>query len=150
MKSMITSKSTLKTVLVLCMSVFVLASCSKYDEGPAVSLRTKKARLCNSWQISSAYQNGADKTAEFNTVLAGYLLNIKKDDTYTLSYSPLSAGTVTDNGSWKFNDDKTHVIFTDSDGESSDYTILRLKEKELWVKFMEDGDEWEAHLVPKN
>ena len=141
----------MKKLLLIALPLLVLASCNKYEDGPAFSLRTKTQRLSNNWQVSSAYQNGTDKTSEFNVVFAGYLLDIRKDNTYTLSFSPLSAGTVTDSGTWEFNSDQTHVILTNSDGEQQDYTILRLKEKELWVRFHDDNnDEWEVHLVPKN
>jgi hypothetical protein len=141
----------MKKLILIALPLFILASCNKYEEGPMVSLRTKTQRLSNNWQVSSAYQNGADRTSDFNVVFAGYLLDIRKDNTYTLSYSPFSAGTVTDHGTWEFNSDKTHVVLTNSDGETEDYTILRLKEKELWVRLHDDNnDEWEVHLVPKN
>ena len=137
--------------MLLALPVLLFTACNKYEEGPAVSLRTKVGRVSNNWQVSSAYQNGVDKTSDFNAAFAGYLLDIRKDNTYTLQYSPFSVGTVTDNGHWKFNDEKTHIIFTDSDGDVSDYTIIRLKEKELWVRFHDDNNsEWEVHLVPKS
>jgi hypothetical protein len=132
------------------MALVFLVSCSKYEDGPAISLRSKKARLSNEWQVSSAYQNGADRTSDFNAAFAGYLLKIEKEGNYTLTYSPFSLGTVTESGTWKFNSDETHVIFTDSDGNQEDYKILRLKEKELWVEFTDDdGNLWEVRLVPK-
>ena len=141
----------MKKMMLLALPLFILAACNKYEDGPAISLETKKARLCNNWQVSSAYQNGTDKTSDFNAAFAGYLLDIKKDNTYTLSYSPFSIGTVSEHGAWEFNGDKTQVVFTNSDGASDTYTILRLKEKELWVKFVDDNnDEWAVHLVPKN
>ncbi|HTF03578.1 MAG TPA: lipocalin family protein [Bacteroidia bacterium] len=141
----------MKKILLIALPILIFASCNKYEEGPMMSLRTKTMRLSNNWQMSSAYQNGVDKTSEFNVVFAGYQLDIRKDNTYTLQFSPGSTGTITDNGTWEWNGDKTHVVFTNSDGESQDYTILRLKEKELWMRFHDDNnDEWEVHLTPKN
>jgi len=136
--------------MLIALPLLMLSACGKYEDGPAISLRTKEHRLVNNWQVSSAYQNGTDKTSDFNAAYAGYLLDIRKDDTYTLQYSPFSIGQVNDHGTWAFTDDKMQVRFTDSDGDVTVYTILRLKEKELWVRFMDGSDEWEVHLVPKS
>lgn len=137
--------------MIIALPIILLASCGKYEDGPAISLRSKEARLCNTWQVSSAMQNGADRTSDFNAAFAGYLLDIKKDETYTLSYSPFSLGQVNDAGRWEFTNDKMEVRFTNNDNESTQYRILRLKEKELWVTFTDDdGNVWEVHLVPKN
>lgn len=142
-----------KVMLLLLPIIFTMAACNKYPEGPGLSLRSKKARLCNSWQISSAYQNGVDKTSDFNTAFAGYVININKDDTYSSSYNPFSLGTVSESGHWAFSDDKTHVTFTPNDSNTAPTTweILRLKEKELWAKFTDsNNNQWEMHLVPKS
>ena len=37
--------------LSLLVLAFVMGSCSKYEEGPILSLRTKKARLAGVWEI---------------------------------------------------------------------------------------------------
>lgn len=136
--------------MLIALPLLLLSACGKYEDGPAISLRTKTQRLCNTWQVSSAYQNGTDKTSDFNAAFSGYLLDIRKDETYTLSYSPFGLGQVNDSGRWAWSDDKMTVKFTNSDGEVSEYIILRLKEKELWVRYTTGGDEWEVHLVPKS
>jgi hypothetical protein len=136
----------------LCIAIplFILSSCGKYEDGPGLSLRTKKDRITNAWQVSSAMQNGVDKTSDFNALFAGYLLDIRKDETYSLSYSPLSMGQVNETGRWEFVSDKLEIRFTNSDGESRTYQILRLKEKEFWIRFQQDDTDWEVHLVPKS
>lgn len=140
----------MKKLMILAMPLLMLAACGKYEDGPAISIRSKTARLCNTWQVSSAMQNGVDKTSDFNAAFAGYLLDIRKDETYTLSYSPFSIGQVNDNGRWEFTSDKMEVRFINQDNEVAQYQILRLKEKEFWVRFTDDNGEWEVHLVPKN
>lgn len=140
----------MKKIMFLAIPLLILGGCGKYEDGPAISLRSKEARVCNTWQVSSAMQNGVDKTSDFNAAFAGYLLDIRKDETYTLSYSPFSIGQVNDQGRWEFTSDKMEIRFTDSDGDVSQYQILRLKEKEFWVRFTDDNGEWEVHLVPKN
>jgi hypothetical protein len=140
----------MKKMMLLAIPLLILGGCGKYEDGPAISLRSKEARICNTWQVSSAMQNGVDKTSDFNAAFAGYLLDIRKDETYTLSYSPFSLGEVNDQGRWEFTSDKMEIRFINSDNETSQYHILRLKEKELWVRFTDDNGEWEVHLVPKN
>jgi hypothetical protein len=39
------------------------ASCGKYEEGPAFSLRTKTARLAGEWTIEKLTVDGEDLTA---------------------------------------------------------------------------------------
>lgn len=140
----------MKKLILIALPLLILAGCGKYEDGPALSLRTKKERVCNNWQVSSAYQNGNDRTSEFNAAFAGYMLDIRKDDTYSLSFSPFGIGSVQDNGRWEFTSDKMQIRLIDSDGDVSQYIILRLKEKEFWVRFTDNGNEWEVHLVPKS
>ncbi len=140
----------MKKIMLLAIPLFILVGCGKYEDGPGLSLRTKKQRVCNEWQVSSAMQNGVDKTSDFNAAFAGYLLDIRKDDTYSLSYSPFSLAQVNESGQWQFVSEKMEIRFTNTDGESEQYQILRLKEKEFWVRFQDDGNDWEVHLVPKS
>lgn len=140
----------MKKIMLIAIPLMILSACGKYEDGPAISLRSKEARLCNKWQVSSAMQNGVDKTSDFNAAFAGYLLDIRKDETYSLSYSPFSLAQVNESGRWEFTSDKMEVRFINQDGETSTYQILKLKEKELWVRFTDDNGEWEVHLVPKS
>lgn len=136
--------------LFIAIPLFIMVGCGKYEDGPGLSFRTKKDRVTNAWQVSSALRNGIDKTSDFNALFAGYLLDIRKDDMYSLSYSPLSMGQVNESGRWEFISDKMEIRFINSDGESQTYQILRLKTKEFWIRFQEDGTDWEVHLVPKS
>src|SRR5687768_14500600 len=139
----------MKKFILLALPVILLSACSKYEDGPAISFRTKKDRVCNTWVVGSAYKNGVDNTSEFNGTFAGYLLDIRKDETYTLSYTPPGVGSVNEEGHWNWDNDKLKITLTDSDGSVTEYLILKLKEKEFWVQFLNDNEEWEVHLVPK-
>lgn len=129
--------------------VLVLAACSKYEDGPAISLRSKYERISNTWKVSSALKNGEDHTPEFNGVYGGYVLDIRKNETYSLTYTPTGGHTVNDNGRWNFTSDQLKVMFTDEEGRVTEYLILKLKEKEFWVQFIDDKDNWEVHMVPQ-
>lgn len=60
---------------------------------------------------------------------------------------------ITGSGTWEFNDDQTKVIteitYTIGGTETVIYTILRLKEKELWLENNQNGDVVETHYEPK-
>ena len=91
-----------KVFFVLFIGVFIaggFTSCSKYEEGPAISLRTKKARLVGEWILDKAFLNGEDATDNFATDFS-YTFN--DDETY----EHLNSGG-TEEGEWYFNDDKT-------------------------------------------
>lgn len=56
----------------LVMSQFIFtAGCKKYDEGPAFSLQSKKARIEGSWNVASYTENGVDglKYEEEETII---------------------------------------------------------------------------------
>ena len=135
--------------------VLVFSGCKKYEDGPSLSLRTKKARLTNVWVIHSVSENGTDKTSDYMTVYAGYTLTINKDNTYSLAYRFFNATDYSENGTWVFSGDKEHVYFTKANTSTqSDWTILKLKERELWGSYTyQDSNNntilVEAHLTPK-
>lgn len=139
---------TTKLILALgLMTTIGLSSCNKYDDGPAFSLQSKKARVANTWVIAQAYNDGEDVTDSYDE----YTLITSKDGNAELK-AVYSFGNFTFNyetdGTWKFEDsEKTLVLdFEDNDADRS-YQILRLKDDEMWLR--EEGGEDELHLVSK-
>lgn len=132
MKSRILSLLAIATIAVASMT-----SCSKYEDGPGFSLRTKKARLTGEWELKEMTQDG--EKAEGVTML----MEINKDDKYkttiTVTYE-VNGETQSDvdveEGKWEFANKKEALIFTDeADGLPNDIiTVTRLTNKELWVK----------------
>ncbi|MEX2485590.1 MAG: lipocalin family protein [Brumimicrobium sp.] len=122
-------------------TVFLLgSSCSKYEEGPAFSLRTKKARLAGEWKADKyvspdgeeSNADGDDGTMEF-----------EKDGTVTYSYDGFSVS-----GEWEFTKSKEYLeieleFFGQTD--TQEMKILKLKNDELWL---EDEDGSQMHYVP--
>jgi hypothetical protein len=129
-----TDNMKLKLVLIMCIVLLgtgslTFTSCNKYEDGPTISLRTKKARLTNEWKRSESYLNGTLQTTAFVDIL-----DIKTDYTYS---------------KWDFSSDKESVTFT-PDGSSSATTlkILKLKTNELWFEETDGTDIYESHYVP--
>jgi hypothetical protein len=134
-------------LVLLISSLLILSSCI-YEEGPQFSLISKKSRAVNIWTLDKAYENGVDKTDEYKRVFVNYKIDIKKDDNYELSYSPLNFGKYTENGTWKFSDDKLKIIFTPKGTtQNNEWKILRLKKSECWVIQNINGKDVELRLT---
>ncbi|MFZ6051648.1 hypothetical protein [Halocola ammonii] len=124
----------------------LFTSCSKYEEGPLISFRSKKARISNTWQIEQALDDGEDVTDQYDQ----YELEMLDDGDASLA-ALYTLGDLTfeyeTDGTWSFEDSKEQLQldFEDDDADRL-YDILRLKEKELWLK--EAGGNIELHLKP--
>jgi hypothetical protein len=140
-------------LLTVVASVLMLTSCSPYEEGPAISFRSKTERLCNEWRLTRLYINGTEQTlSSFDQQTT---LEFKDNGTVNYSYAIMdsTAIVITGSGTWEFNDDKTEVItnitYTIGGTETDTFKILRLKEEELWLENNQDGDVVETHYEPK-
>ena len=105
-----------------------------YEDGPKFSLRSKNARIINTWTIDKVYEEGVDKTDDYKSVYVNYKLDIKSDDNYDLSYKAGNLINYSESGTWKLSDDKTKLLYTPKNGKESSWTILRLKNSEFWAE----------------
>ncbi|HON98368.1 MAG TPA: lipocalin family protein [Bacteroidales bacterium] len=140
-------------LLTVVASVLMLTSCSPYEEGPAISLRSRTERLCNEWRLTRLYINGTEQTlSSFDQQTT---LEFKDNGTVNYSYAVMdsTAIVITGSGTWEFNNDQTEVFttitYTLGGTEKDTFKILRLKEEELWFENNEDGDVVETHYEPK-
>lgn len=135
------------TLMLMLAGMFMLPSCKKYEDGPALSLRSKKARIANEWQIERVYEKGSDVTNDFDE----YTLDLTKDNSATLTYTYRNAGftiQLSTRGTWALVDDKENLrLDFDNNDSDGNFRILRLKEKELWLREM--GGDTELHLMPR-
>lgn len=142
-------KSNTKTIIFsgLLSVLVVLPSCSKYEDGPGISLRTKKARVANTWEVESASRNGEDVTNDYDE----FTLKTTKDGDAELA-ALYTAGNFSyeydTQGTWMFADDKENLMldFEEDDADRT-YQILRLTEDEMWLR--EIGAEDEIKLKTK-
>ena len=122
-----------KLVLIILFTAF-FSSCKKYPEGAAYSLLTKITRLANSWRVDSYFENGTDKTTDFNAIFQGYFLSTNKNGNYSLFYKLYGTLDWIESGVWKFSSDKKKVnLVATGSGNLSTWRILKLKNTELWV-----------------
>lgn len=135
------------TFLLLLGGIMTISSCKKYEDGPLISLRSKTERIANTWQIEKAIEDGEDITDQYDQ----YELQLFSDGDarlvaiYTLADFTFEYET---NGTWDFSDDKEELeLDMENDDADKTYQILRLKEKELWLR--EKGEDVELRLEPK-
>jgi len=142
-------KSILKITVISLLTVssgLLTTSCKKYDEGPAISLRSKKARIVNKWKAEKVTENGKDETSDYQ----GVTWEFKDDNKFYFNFS----GGLAITGKWEFNNDKSKIILTfDITNEKTELEILRLKEKSMWLKENSNDangkpETTEFHLIP--
>lgn len=136
----------MKTIKVLSLAmlamVFVMGSACKYKEGPALSLRTKKARLAGEWKVDKIFNKNGEEV-EPSEMDKAATQEFTKDNEYILRVE----GDTFIYGEWEFSDDKESVVLKFEffgQTETQSIRILRLKNNELWL----ENDEGFAHYVP--
>jgi hypothetical protein len=140
------------SILFAAFAVVMLASCGKYEDGPGLSLRSKKARVVGEWTIESAIQAGVDITSN---ITSGGTIDVAfdKDGVYTYTYNYTVFGQNVNgsvSGTWDFSDDKTSLVVTNGSGNSESSKILRLTNKELWLEQSDsNGGTYEIHYSAK-
>lgn len=131
------------THLLLCVGALIstmnFSACKKYEEGPRLSLHTKKARIANEWKYEKVTSpNGTDVTSYY----VNDYIEIKKDGNF-----------ISDNGvgTWQFGSDKEIIVFTFSGGSSMIWNIIKLKNNELWTTYASSSPSglYEFHLIPR-
>lgn len=142
-------------ILSLCGSAILFDGCKKYPEGPAISLRSKKERVANTWKLDQLISGGVDSTAFYTNILNDYTVTLTKSGSYTIAYNVWGFG-VTESGDWSFSSGKEDLNITPKSisignlPSPSVLQILKLYEKELWLRnFQSNGTTKEYHFSPK-
>lgn len=134
-------KSILRNLSFLFLFSFILVSCGKYEDGPNISLLTKKARLTGEWEVKEIDKTKLDSDVRM-------ILEFEKNGDFeiTLSfYDGTNWQSEKEKGEWKWEDGK-EKIRVEIDRDITEFEILRLTNKELWF---EDEDGTEMRLEKK-
>jgi hypothetical protein len=131
------------TTLLLGFALIFGTSCGKYEEGPGISFRSKKARVANTWAVEKYIIDGNEQDL---TNFTDVTFEFTKDGKYTFTYGTNGS----EKGTWEFGD-KKETIKTKEDGKTDvdESTIIKLKNKEFWTKEVENGITTEIHLKEK-
>lgn len=134
-------KTTHLLLIVGAMCTTTFSACKKYENGPRLSLHTKKARIVNVWKYDHVTANGTDVTASY----VNRSVEFKKDDNYILT-----DGLYANAGTWQFASDKEDIVLSATNSSSAiTWHILKLKNRELWVAEHNGSSSYEYHFLPK-
>jgi hypothetical protein len=132
-------KTPIFLALLALIAVTSLQSCQKYSEGPMLSVRSRKERVSNHWEVENYKINGNDLTSLYQ----GYNETFSKSGDYSYEWGILD-GT----GTWNFQNNDMEIKLTgDSDQTSRTLFILKLEEKAFWYYYIKNGDKHEFHLI---
>lgn len=136
-------------------TLFFSEGCKKYEDGPALSLRTKTHRVVNTWKIEQYLVNDTNVTDSLR--ITSYKENYNDDGSWSRSYIVNGdTATINSTGTWAFANKKEELALSCTDSvqvmqgvyiSPASLKILRLKEKELWYSFEKAGKTHELHLV---
>lgn len=129
--------------LITLLILFLILSCSKYEDGPKLSLLTKESRLVNKWKLDSEtkYIEKSQPVTNPDTTYPSISANYIEFEKHNIYY------TSNDTGQWDFYDDKKNIIITLNQTKDT-FKILKLKNKSLWLVFNSDTGLVEKHFVP--
>lgn len=133
-------KNNFKFFLAILSVFFVLSACKKYEEGPMLTLLTKKARLTGDWKAEKTVSPSGVESF----VNSFQVMKINKDNSYEIHEGKI----IKTKGTWDFAKDKGYVRLTyikEGITYIEEYEIIRLKDKELWWK---DSQGIQVNFVP--
>ena len=140
-----------------------LMACNKYEEGPSFSLLSVNKRITGTWELKETLVN--DQVMNLNDMLAA-LGNMDMDTItgFDIDLSQITVNSIkttfqkdgsgnfyfavsvmgfpfsqTQAITWKFDSEKENVIIT-IESEDQEFEIIRLTNKELWLKRTETID----------
>lgn len=140
--------------LIILLSGFLMAGCGKYEEGPALSLASKKSRLCGIWRVEKEIlsTNGTLTEITSNPDWENSTVEYTRDGIVKVNYSA-SSGSYSLEGTWQFGSKKETLETTFGTGSmasTSSLMIIRLKNKELWLRdYDNNGNDnyYEVHYI---
>lgn len=135
-----------RTTLIVA-GLLLAASCTKYEEGPTISLVPRADRIANTWIIASASEDGQDISGQYDQYEIYFTDDGDAELTADYSLGGIQYSLVTE-GTWSLvNDDEELVVDYQDDSQDERYQILRLTQDELWLR--EVGGDVELKLTEK-
>ena len=140
--------------LLILIAAFISPSCKKYDNGG--SIRKAEKNITNSWKIQNYLMDGIDKTADL--LITNFVETFGDSEVYSRSYNDASGDAKSETGTWSLVEEKSLINVSGTGSyeltaetstvSTSDYTLLKLTDDELWYNFANGGSTHEFHLVP--
>jgi len=138
--------SKLLTVISVLFLMFNVSSCSKYEDGPRFSLRTKESRLTKEWElVELKYVSGV---SHFSPDYSYYGIKFLENQKLVVNTKSVLGGLNSSIGEWYWSDGKNYIGVDLANGYNSynSWYILRLTKNELWIED-EYFNEWHFEVV---
>lgn len=133
----------MKNISIFLLSAIIISSTffysCKYEEGPALSLRTKKYRMTGTWKVEKITKKDGDLFTPDNNNSIRYSFNKSGTGDYILKVFGITTTQLLD---WEFANSKKNLKITYENGDVVNTEILRLTNEQLIV-LTKDGDRWE-------
>jgi len=133
--------------------IFIGTGCSKYDDGPLISFRSKQNRLVNTWAYKLVLRNGVNVnnsmvagTANYTQSSIGFNDSGRFSEIYTIDEVAKQL-----DGSWSFDEDKAILILEYDNGQDDrNLRLNKLKNEELWFEESFGDNLIEYQLIPND
>lgn len=119
----------MKRFLFLLITTTLIFGCKKYEDGPLLSLRSKKARLCQRWEITGMDEN--EKPVDLKGFFQSF--TFKKGGEFEL-YTLSDGYQYESRGDWEFNNGKDKLMLSFSSGGYYLVELKKLTKKELTLE----------------
>lgn len=114
----------IKAVILFAFIILIASvSCTKYEDGPIITFRSKSVRLIGSWKYESRIDVAQNLVVTEN--LPQTIYTYSKDGTYSESTN--------NNGTWRFSG-AVDLVVKDTTQVEVIWEIIRLSNKELWLR----------------
>jgi hypothetical protein len=141
-------------IIRFCILLLLFPACKKYEEGPSLSLQSKKTRLANTWKYEKILVNKIEKPLDPDD--QKFRLTFEKEGLAVKEVANAS-GPASFAGNWFWQNDKEklktifdYTYFGNPVHEVAEYEILRLKNKELWLEEIQaGGDTLQYYFIPE-
>tara|TARA_B100001093_G_scaffold408404_1_gene397241 strand:+ start:2806 stop:3243 length:438 start_codon:yes stop_codon:yes gene_type:complete len=134
------------TLLLAAAAITVLnfQSCSKYEDGPAFSIRTKQGRLVGKWEVVKV--GGQNSNAYFGAGYT-YYFEFESDGDFEMSYDYTYNGltySYSYDGEWEWENNKSQIEI-EMNGSKSEFDIKKLTNSEMTLEYSNGNttQEWE-------
>jgi hypothetical protein len=129
-------------------ALILMTSCDDYAEGPRVSLRSKTSRIVNNWVTEFALVDGEDKTFRYDST------TFAMNEDGTFEFTTMENGdSIVQEGLWDLIEEETRIrlLYTDPVvfPDRTHWEIIRLRDKEFWVREDQDSTVYEFRFMPK-
>ena len=138
----------LSSLFVALIFVFGANSCRKYEEGPLISFRSKKARVEGEWFIEEIIESDGSGSTYTDDGSDIYTFYGDGTATNTTFYESFNGDIITNSLSfdWKLINNKENIRWDFTGGNFQIMEIIKLKNDEMWLKVSRYDRSSEVHF----